>query len=97
MTEEMEDNFIWNAQLYLVSSALTNSLSNPMPDPSLNYKQIIGISLGVSAILLIFLTFWYRNCFKKPQDTEIRYSHASTIMDDQSYTLHSDSTLSTIP
>jgi uncharacterized membrane protein SirB2 len=83
--EGRSDNIVLNAKVYLLSTTMAN------PTKSQNFWLVIGVCFGLIAFFGVVLFFIRRKCKQKE---EIRYSHASTILgDDESYTLHSESTI----
>jgi hypothetical protein len=87
--EGRNDDIVLNAKVYLLSSSVTNSTE------SRKLWLVLGVCFGLLTTLSSLLLIIQRN---RKQKEEIRYSHASTILgDDESYTLHSESTISTVP
>jgi hypothetical protein len=94
---ERNENFIWNAKVYLISSSFLNPNSTHSDD-RYHFWLVIGISASIFVCIGLSLFLYKRYYMSKSIQKEIRYSLASTIIaDDDSYTMHSESTISTVP
>jgi hypothetical protein len=88
------DNLIWNAKIYLISSVMPKFAGT-----SNSFKLWIALGISACLIFLFFVSFLLmkRYCKQDYPSENKRYSHSSTVFaDDDSYTLHSESTISSV-